>query len=191
MSEHSVSFIERRLAYDIDKVKNPFKKGGKKKTEKKWRLCSVVKISLRVSVNKIKRYVKATRLFQAFIIGLVSRRVCMTSKYEKAWAEVTSIELTFLTLLVSWKADHFLLTKPNNRRNKEGDWWHLCFRKKSPVSQPRQCQNTCSYYLPFVVSKLLRDFGQVLRLSFWEEEKMIFFSHKITHTLSTLCEGLT
>lgn len=35
MSEHSVSFIERRLAYDIDKVKNPFKKGGKKKTEKK------------------------------------------------------------------------------------------------------------------------------------------------------------
>lgn len=81
----------------------------------------MVKILLRVSVNKIKRYVKATRLFQAFIIGLVSRRVCMTSRYEKAWAEVTSIELTFLTLLVSWKADHFLLTKPNNRRNKEGD----------------------------------------------------------------------
>lgn len=81
----------------------------------------MVKILLRVSVNKIKRYVKATRLFQAFITGLVSRRVCMTSRYEKAWAEVTSIELTFLTLLVSWKADHFLLTKPNNRRNKEGD----------------------------------------------------------------------
>ena len=35
MSEHSVSFIERRLAYDIDKVKNHLKKAGRKKTEKK------------------------------------------------------------------------------------------------------------------------------------------------------------
>lgn len=41
MSEHSVSFIERRLAYDIDKVKNPFKKSGKKKKQRKSEDCVV------------------------------------------------------------------------------------------------------------------------------------------------------
>lgn len=39
------------------------------------------------------------------------------------WAKVISIQLTFLTLLVSWTVDHSLLTKPNSQRDKED----LCF----------------------------------------------------------------
>ena len=92
------------------------------------------------------------------------------------WAKVISIQLTFLTLLVSWTVDHSLLTKPNSQRDKED----LCFiyprirLKKKPTSQPDQPSvdmRACSYCSPFVVLWLLRDFGQALRLLFWEKEK--------------------